>query len=292
VLQSRLIALAAALVAVATGCGGSDGAIADNVVEPGITAIDQAQVLTCDTNLQALRTAIEAYTMLEGGSPANQGSLVDAGYLRGPLAGWDVVEGQILATDPQCGEVGVVATNTAVPATAPATTIGQIVTGTEPPLSVDDFVALFTPEEIAAMGGQACVDELAMIAVAGQQHSLATGAEPESVQALVDGGYLSSTPTLWTVTDDELVALDGSGCVLPDSYSAESPDDPCVTEARTLQVAVEAYRAMHTDAEAKPNVDTLVAEGLLRDAPQGVYIVDGVIVPVIGGPCEAIDLGV
>jgi hypothetical protein len=291
VLQGRLIglAVAAGLAAVATGCGdGSDGAIADNVIEPGITAINNAELLTCDQNLAALQTAIQAYAMLEGAPPADEAALVEAAYLRGEVEGWDVVNGQTVATDAQCGDVGATPANTAVPATAPATTIGQIVTDTEAPMTAEQMLATLTDEQIVAMGGTECANELVAIAVAAQRFVEEQGVDPLDMAALIDAGYLTAAPVLWTVVDGDLVGIEGSGCVDPAGTS--DPAQTCVAEATTLEVAREAYFAANPEASLEPTVDDLVAEGLLRAATEGVYLVDGVVVPTLDGPCVGVDL--
>ncbi len=287
-LQGRLIGVAVTLGVVATaGCGdGSEGPLND-LAETGVTAINNAELLTCDQNLAALQTAIQSYAMLEGAPPADEGALIDAQYLRGEVEGWDVVNGETVATDAQCGDVGAGPANTAVPATAPATTIGQIVTDTEPPQTVEEMLATLTDDEIVALGGAECANELAAIAVAGQRYFDEQGVDPPDMAALTDAGYLTPAPVLWTVIGDELSGVEGSGCTIAELFS---PADPCVTEAATLEVAREAYFALNPEAAVEPTVDDLVAAGLLAAASEGVYLVDGVVVPTLDGPCVGVDL--
>ena len=290
-LQGRLIglAVAAGLAAVATGCGdGSDGAIADNVIEPGITAINNAELLMCDQNLAALQTAIQSYAMLEGAPPADEAALVEAEYLRGEVEGWDVVDGQTVATDAQCGDVGATPANTAVPATAPATTIGQIVTDTEAPMTAEQILATLSDEQIMAFGGTECANELVAIAVAARRFVDEQGVDPPDMAALIEAGYLTPAPVLWTFVDGDLVGVEGSGCV--DQEGTSDPAQTCVAEAATLEVAREAYFAVNPEATLEPTVDDLVAAGLLREPAEGVYLVDGVVVPTLDGPCVGIDL--
>jgi hypothetical protein len=288
VLPGRLITIATIGLGVLTaGCSGSDGAIADNVIEPGITAIDNAKLLTCDQDLRTLGAAIQAYSMLEGAPPADEAALVSGRYLREESESWDVVDGQVVAADPQCGEAGVAPLNTAVPVTAPATTIGQIVTSTEPPLSAEQMLAQMSDEQVAAMGGPDCARQLTSIITAAERFVADRGTEPVAIADLTDAGYIAEPITLWQVVDEQLVAADGSGCVnVPDT----SPESACRSEAQTLQAALEAYRVEHPNAT--PQQSELVAAGLLREEFEAVYLVDGVVVPTIGGPCEAVDLGV
>ncbi len=105
-LSRRLIASVGAALLL-TACAGVDGtergAIRENVVEPGITAIEQAGSETCSMNASALRTAVDAYTLFEGDAPPDEQALVDAGFLRGLTDDWDVVDGVLVAENPACG---------------------------------------------------------------------------------------------------------------------------------------------------------------------------------------------
>jgi hypothetical protein len=95
VLQRGLIGatLVAATVSL-TACG--DKPIEDDFVRPAVTAIEQAKSNTCAVNENALRTAIESYSLLEGGPPTDEAALVDAGYLREETDDWDVVDGELV----------------------------------------------------------------------------------------------------------------------------------------------------------------------------------------------------
>jgi len=289
VLPGRLITVAATIGfgVLTAGCSGSDGAIADNVIEPGITAIDNAKVLTCDQDLRTLGAAVQAYSLLEGSPPADEAALVAGHYLREESESWDVVDGQVVAADPQCGEAGVAPVNTVVPVTAPATTIGQIVTSTEVPLSPEQMLAQMSDEQVAALGGGDCARQLALIITAAERFVADRGTEPLAIADLTDAGYIAEPITLWQVVDEQLVGVDGSGCV---NAVDTSPESACRTEAQTLQVALEAFRV--EDPDATPLQSELVAAGFLREDFEAVYLVDGVVVPTIGGPCEAVDLGV
>ena len=66
------------------------------MVEPGITAMQQAQPLTCDADRHTLETAIEAYTMVNGSPPANEAALVPS-MLRSELDTFDMApDGSVL----------------------------------------------------------------------------------------------------------------------------------------------------------------------------------------------------
>jgi hypothetical protein len=289
VLPGRLITLAATLGCgvLAAGCSGSDGAIADKVIEPGITAIDQARVLTCDQDLRTLDAAIQAHSMLEGAPPADEAALVASHYLREESESWDIIDGRIVAADPQCGEAGVAPVNTAVPLTAPATAIGQIVTSTEAPMSPDEILANMSDEQIASMGGIECARELTAIISAAERFVADRGTEPVSIADLTDGGYVSLPISLWTLVDDQLVGVEGSGCL---NGSPASPESACRADAAALQAALESYQEQQPGAT--PQQSELVTAGLLSEEFDAVYLVDGRVVPTIGGPCEAVDLGV
>jgi hypothetical protein len=206
VLQGRLTpALAVIGAALLASCGGGDGGVIEqNVIRPGITAIDQAGDLQCSQDASALRTAIDAYEMLEGQPPINEQVLIDGQYLREPSDVWDVVDGELVATDPGCGGA-----DTDIPET-------EIVTSTEPPPSPEDVLVGFSAEQISAVGGLDCARELAEIFSAGERFIAASGAEPQDFQDFIDAGVLDELPKLWTTNGDALVPVEGSGCVAPD----------------------------------------------------------------------------
>ena len=103
--------------------------------------------------------------------------------------------------------------------TAPSTDLGEIVTSTEPPLTPEQMLAEFTPEEIAEVGGQECAGELASLFVAAQNYVAEQGKDPETIDDLA--GYLDQTIELWVVQDGSLAAAPGSGCINLD----DSPPD-------------------------------------------------------------------
>jgi hypothetical protein len=212
VLQGRLTAAAAiaagvlVLVSCASADGTDGGVIRENVVEPGITAIEEARTLSCDADAQTLQTALDLYEVTEGEPAPDEAALVTAGFLREESQAWDVVDGALVAQDASCGPVD----------PAPTTTVLDIVTDTEPAFTADELYATFSPEQITAIGGEQCARELAEIYAAGDRFVTERGDGPETMADLVDAGLLEREPELWTVVDDELVGVDGSGCQLRD----------------------------------------------------------------------------
>lgn len=201
-LHRRLIVLVAAAVGLA-GC--SDGAIEDAVVRPGITAItEEAPSAACGVNAATLRSAIDAYTLLEGRPPADEQALVDAGFLRSATTDWDVVDGELVAENPACDPA----------AETPVATL-DIVTGADP-LGADELYDTFDAPAIASLGGEACARELAAIIAAAETFLAELQTEPADIEMLVEARYLSSMPTMWELTGGELLPTAGSGCELPD----------------------------------------------------------------------------
>lgn len=88
----------------AGACRGDDGggALEDNLIRPGVTAINEATSLACNADRTALETALETYELLQGEPAADQDALVAAGYLRSPSALFDVTDGALSAVDPGC----------------------------------------------------------------------------------------------------------------------------------------------------------------------------------------------
>lgn len=199
-LHRRLTLLAVAAIVVAACSEG--GAIEENVVRPGITAItEDAPEAACTSNAAVLRSAIDAYQLLEDGPPPDEQALVDAGYLRERTSDWDVVDGELVAENPACGDV---------PDQAPVATL-DIVTDTEP-LDAEEVYASFDEATIDAIGGESCARELAEIIAAAETFLAERSAEPSDIDALVESGHLTAMPVLWQLVDAELVPVDGSGC--------------------------------------------------------------------------------
>ncbi len=198
--RPALVAIALTLVACA-GIDGSDrGVIRENVIEPGITAIDDSKQLACGADASALQTALEIYETMEGSPAPDEATLVAAGRLRAESELWDVVDGVLVATDEACGPV----------APAEAT---EIVTSSVP-ASADDVYTGFSAAQIEALGGEACARELAAIFAAGENLVDTSGDEPETIDDLVAAGLLERPPELWQIVGDALAPVDGSGCRL------------------------------------------------------------------------------
>jgi hypothetical protein len=197
VLQRRLTGVLLATLVALTACG--DDTLEDNLVRPGITAMDEARTETCGLNASMLRTAAEAYTMLEGSPPPDEAALVPD-FLREETTDWDIVDGQLVAENPACGEAPDV------------TPIDEIVTSTLPNLTADEVLASFSAEQIEQIGGQACAAELAAIFAAGEQYVAEQAAEPQDLQDLVDAGYLTELPALWQADGDALTPTEDSDC--------------------------------------------------------------------------------
>lgn len=284
-LQGKLIRASALALLAATAlvaCGDDDGgggAIEENVVRPGITAMEQASGLACGTDGDTVRTAVESYTMLEGAPPADEAALVEKGYLREESALYDVVDGEIVAAVPDCGAANTI--------TAPATDVGEIVTSTEPAMSAEELLATLTEEQIAEVGGRECATELATIAAAGMRFSSERGVDPESIGELLETGFLEQQPELWALEGDDLQPAVGSPCVIPESD--RDPVDACEADGKTLQVAIEAYHAQY-GADADPTEADLVTAEMLRMESDRFDIVDGTVVAIAGGPCEGMEI--
>ncbi len=253
----------------------------------GVTAMEQASALTCASDEQTVQTEIDAFQAMEGRLPTDEGELVAAGFKESKLH--DVVNGQIVPIDPGCGGTGAIATTPSgsPPMTAPSTDLGQIVTSTEPPLTPEQMLAEFTPEEVAEVGGAECAGELASLFVAAQNYVAEQGKDPETIDDLT--GHLDQTIDLWVVEDGNLRPAPGSGCTdINDASDAQTQS--CQVEARTLQVAREAYLAQ-MGRGSEPTQQDLVDIGFLRETIPDVDLSDGTVVAVTGGACDGVDLG-
>lgn len=198
-LQGRLTLLATAAIVLAA-CSGEGGAIEENVVRPGVTAItDGAPAAACSTNLSVIRQAVEAYTLLEGAPPADEQALIDAEFLREATSDWDVIDGEVVPENPACGEVP-----------EPVATL-DIVTEAEP-IDPDELYAGFDQVQIDTLGGEACAREFAAVIAAAETYFTERGTGPGSFEELVDAGYLDRLPELWALVDAELVPAAGSPC--------------------------------------------------------------------------------
>lgn len=204
-LQRRLTGALLLTLAATTLIACGDKPIEDNLVRPGITAIEQSRDLACGADAATIRAAIDAYTVLNGGPPADEAALVDARLLRSVSEGWDVVDGSLVAQHPSCGPVG---DSTPEPSTV------DIVT--DPlPVSPEQILAGMSADQIDIVGGVDCARELVSILAASEEYVAEQQAEPTGFDDLVDGGYLDEPPTRWALDGDRFIAADGSGCVGP-----------------------------------------------------------------------------
>lgn len=201
----RLIASCGAALLL-TACAGVDGtergAIRENVIEPGITAIGQARSEACGINARTMQTAMDSYSLINGEPPPDEAALVEAGFLRSPMDDWDVVDGRMVPQNPACGEV---------PATVAAT---EIVTEEDPTgvLTVDDVLATFTDDDVVALGGPDCARQLAVVFAGASRFAAREGVEADTLEQVEAAGDFAEPVTLWDVVDGVLRPATGSPC--------------------------------------------------------------------------------
>jgi hypothetical protein len=277
----RLLAGALAVAAfVATACAGADGtdrgAIRENVIEPGITAIDESRVAACGAEASSFRTALEAYDLLEGEPAPDEAALIAAGLLRDESELWDVVDGTLVPQDPACGDVA-----TTVPTE-------EIVTesGTSDAAAVDEILATFTDDEIEGYGGQQCARQLAVVFAGAAAYAEQEGVDPDTIADVEAAGHLAEPVTMWRVVDGALRPTPGSPCL---DFVAAMMSEACATLIQTLRVAIEAYVA---EFDTAPSYQDLVDEDLVQE--QGaddmlIDVVDGRIEPVTGSGCDRVE---
>lgn len=269
---TRVAVAVAAALTVSAACGsGDDGAIGDAVVKPGVTAVEQAGGLACAADAEALRTAAQAYEMLEGRPAVSEGALVAAGLLREPSEMWDVVDGQLVAESSACGDVGTGAAPTPTTVAAP-----------ELP-TVEAMLGELSEAEIAEVGGYDCAYEVAEVSLAVGQWQIERGVPPASLTELIAAGRLTP-PRLWTVTATALEPVAGSSCIGPIALLAPVASI-CESDLRALEAALEAFVAT---VGAPPESERLLIEAGLIETEVATYdLVGGEIVPADGSPCSA-----
>lgn len=203
----RLTIASVAAAVTLTACGGADGtddgAIRDNVIEPGLDVINESQALACGTEASNFRTVLEIYELTEGRPAPDETALVDGEYLRSESELWDVVDGRLVAEHPDCVDV---------PGTVPTE---EIVTdaGAGEALDVDSVLAGFTDDDIASFGGPDCARQLAVVFAGASQYTAAEGVEPDTMEDVEAAGYFAAPVTMWEVVDDTLRPTPGSDCL-------------------------------------------------------------------------------
>jgi hypothetical protein len=106
-LQSKLTRFIAGVAGVVflAGCTGDGGAIRDNVIEPGITAMNESKVLACNGDAETLRTAMEAYEILNSSPAPDEATLVASEFLREESELWNIVNSELVPQHPDCSPV-------------------------------------------------------------------------------------------------------------------------------------------------------------------------------------------
>jgi competence protein ComGC len=288
VLQGRLntraftLAIAVAVGGCASVDGTERGAIREGVIEPGITAIEQAGELACGQEASMIRSALEIYEVRKGEPAPNEAALIGNG-LREESELWDVRDGVLTPADPGCGEVPTeVPTQEIVTEDEPATAdeIADLRDEIDS-MTPAELVADATDEEIAEVGGPDCAYEVAEVGLAFARFTLDNDAEPTSLMQLVDAGYLERL-VLWTLTDVALEPVPGTSCIGPFELIEQGPDG-CAVDRRTLEVAIEAYTLQF--GSPPDNEQQLVDAEMLRTRSESYDVVYGEIVPGDGSPC-------
>ncbi len=205
-LQRRLNLLALGLAATLSACAGVDGtergAIRENVIEPGITAMDQSRELACGFDARTIQTAIDAYEALEGEAAQDEATLIDSGFLREESEAWDVADGVLVPQAETCAPVS---------SGAPASTV-EIVTETET-LTAAEVLATFSTDDVASFGGEDCAKQLAVVFAGVSLYVTETGTEPGAIDDVEAAGYFDEPITMWQVVDDAIRPVAGSGCL-------------------------------------------------------------------------------
>lgn len=280
---TSVTAVIAVTVLAATACAGADGtergAIRENVIEPGITALDDARVAACGTEASGFRTALETYDLLEGKPAPDEAALIAAGLLRTESDLWDVVDGQLVPQDPSCGDVAT---------TVPTEEIITEETGAESGGgAVDAMYATFTADQVESYGGEACARQLAVVYTGADAYADREGVAPDTLADVEAAGYLSEPVTMWEVVGDSLRPTAGSEC---NDFVADIMLSVCTTDAETLVIAVEAYQAQYGET---PTYQQLVDDGFVQDRPDEelfLDLVDGRPVAKPDALCVGVDL--
>jgi hypothetical protein len=129
----------------------------------------------------------------------------------------------------------------------------------------------------------ACVAEFETLSVAVEAYFAETGAPPADIEALFERGLMKAPVDRFVLADGVPAAVPGSGCEEFIPYPV-APDE-CATQRRTLEVAIEAYRARF--GSDPDNEQVLVDATFLPTTTSKFYdVVYGEIVPGDNSPCD------
>ena len=276
-LQRRLITatVAVVLTACAQADGTERGAIRENVIEPGLDAIDESRVLACGSEASSFRTVLDVYEVREGEPAPDEAALIAGDYVRSESELWDVVDGELVAQDPACGEV---------PTTVPTTEIVTDAASGET-LTVDSVLADFTDDDIASFGGPDCARQLAVVFAGASQYTAVEGVEPDTMADVEAAGYFAEPVTMWEVVDETIRPTPESECLdFVADAAAEQAANSCEVERRTMEVAIEAFLAATGELPAT-EADLVTSEMLRAESDTFDLGPDGTAVAVPDGPC-------
>ena len=208
--------VSALVVASCASADGTDrGALREAVVEPGITAVQEAPAAACSTDAGTIGAALDTYEVLEGQPAPDEQALIDGGYLRSPSANWDVANGELIPQNPDCG--GAAPTLAPIEIVTETSIAGDEAPDPDPiplPETPADLVAQLPPEEITRVGGEACALEVAVAVLGANRWAEEHALPPGSLELVATDGYIEPL-TLWTVDGPGLVPTPDGGCVGP-----------------------------------------------------------------------------
>ena len=155
----------------------------------------------------------------------------------------------------------------------------------------DDFIRPAPDSPCVDVGAaDICSSAAADLAEARLTHlEINRGAPEPSKDDLVAAEILLDPNDLVDLIDGVVVAAPGGRCEGVDLTVDWT--QRCVSAARTMEVAQEAYRAMNGEETHPAEID-LVEGVLLRRVSPLVDLVDDEVVATPGGPCVTVDLGV
>ena len=282
-MRRAALVCAAALTLAACSGGTDEPSAADELSVAEVSAAD------CAADLATVQAALTEFLTAEGTPAPDEAALVSAGYLDTESDAVDVAGGQVVAQVPECASAVPdapvpTAPSGSAPLTAPATDVGEIVTGTEPvQMTTEAVLATMTELDIEAYGGRECATEIAAISVAAQRFIEREGRDPDDLAELADD--LDREIALWDFDAENLVLVpaDGSPCVDAFAAAATDPVDSCEAERADMQAAIDAFTAVNGAPPSDEN--QLVGAGLLPAPSESFDVVDGSAVAVPDSPC-------